>query len=105
MILSGTGSDGVQGAESIRAAALSVLTRDGSTDSAAIRRALVAEAQRSPRDELPCQAKALTADDHDREQARQVLAGMCSACVRGDVYELSARRRTSRHKTFEINPR
>lgn len=57
-------------------AALSVLTRDGSTNSAAIRRALVAEAQRAAREELLRQAKELTADDHDREEARQVLADM-----------------------------
>lgn len=61
-------------AESARA--ISVLTRDGTTSSAAIRRALVAEARRVTDADLLREAEALSEDDRDRAEARQVLSDM-----------------------------
>lgn len=61
-------------AESARA--ISVLTRDGATNSAAIRRALVAEARRVTEADLRREAETLACDDRDREDARQVLTDM-----------------------------
>lgn len=61
-------------AESARA--LSLLTRDGSTSSAVIRRALIAAAERETQARLLAEAKAVAADESDRQEARRVLADM-----------------------------
>ncbi len=58
------------------ARALSLLTRDGSTNSAAIRRALIAAAEQELRAQLLEEAKAVAADESDRREARQILEEM-----------------------------
>lgn len=58
------------------AKALSLLTRDGSTSSAAIRRALMAAAEQEMRAQLLEEAKAVAADQSDRQEARRVLEDM-----------------------------
>lgn len=58
------------------ARALSLLTRDGSTNSAAIRRALIAAAERETQARLLAEAKAVAADKDDLQEARRVLADM-----------------------------
>ena len=58
------------------AQALSLLTRDGSTSSAAIRRALIAAADQELRAELLEEAEAVAADQSDRQEARRVLQDM-----------------------------
>lgn len=58
------------------AQALALLTRDGSTSSAVIRRALIAAAEQELRDRLFEEAKAVAADQSDRQEARRVLEDM-----------------------------
>lgn len=56
--------------------ALSLLTRDGSTNSAAIRRALIETARQEGRATLLDEASTVAGDESDREEARRVLADM-----------------------------
>ncbi len=58
------------------AEALDLLTRDGLSTSAAIRRALVSAARHQRRRELLAEATQLAADESDREEARHVLSDM-----------------------------
>ena len=58
------------------ARALLLLTRDGSTNSAAIRRALIKAAELELRAQLLAEAEAVVADDADRQEARRVLEDM-----------------------------
>jgi len=58
------------------AAALEFLTRDGSSNSAAIRRALVAAARQLERAALLAEAVQLAADASDRDEAQSVLADL-----------------------------
>jgi len=56
--------------------ALTVLTRDGTRVSTAVRRALIDAASARAREELRTEAAALAADDADRAEAAQVLWDM-----------------------------
>jgi len=56
--------------------ALSVLTQDGTTVSAAVRRALIDAAHTRAQIRLRAEAAALMADEDDRAEAAQVLADM-----------------------------
>lgn len=58
------------------ARALSVLTRDGTPVSAAVRAALIAAARDQARVSLRTEAQALAADAQDRAEAAQVLRDM-----------------------------
>ncbi len=58
------------------AEALELLTRDGSTSSAAIRRALISASRQQQRDALLAEATRLASDESDRKEARRVLADM-----------------------------
>ena len=53
--------------------ALTVLTRDGSSASAAVRRALVRTAAAAMQEQLRDEAAGLAADEDDRAEALQVL--------------------------------
>jgi len=56
--------------------ALSVLTRDGTSVSTAIRSALLEAARRRAHERLKAEAAALADDPDDREEAAQVLRDM-----------------------------
>ncbi|MDQ3154311.1 MAG: hypothetical protein M3R63_22195 [Actinomycetota bacterium] len=56
--------------------ALAALTADGTTTSAAIRDALIHEAERQEAERLRAEATALAADPEDLAEARQVLADL-----------------------------
>lgn len=58
------------------AEALEQLTRDGSSNSAAIRNALISTARRQAREALLAEATQLAADESDRKEARAVLEDM-----------------------------
>lgn len=58
------------------AQALSMLTRDGLTNSAAIRRALIEAARQEARTALLDEATVVAGDERDREEARRVLTDM-----------------------------
>ncbi|NHA70215.1 hypothetical protein [Phycicoccus flavus] len=58
------------------ARALAALTRDGTSVSAAVRAALIDAARDRARSALRAEAAALAADEHDRDEAAQVLRDM-----------------------------
>lgn len=56
--------------------ALAILTRDGTSVSAAVRAALIDAARQRARSALRAEAQALAADEQDRAEAAQVLRDM-----------------------------
>ncbi|MEI6624615.1 MAG: hypothetical protein WCP28_22225 [Actinomycetes bacterium] len=56
--------------------ALEILTRGGSSNSAAIRSAVIQAARRQANEELLAESCAVANDEADRQEARRVLADM-----------------------------
>jgi mRNA interferase MazF len=77
--------------------ALSVLTRDGTPVSTAVRRALIDAARVRAEEELRAEAAALAADDSDWRRPRR-CCGTWRRCVRGEVYRLRAPRDSRGHE-------